>query len=44
VEEWREVSRDELDRLGAELRSAGLPYRIAYKDDRALVSAEKASS
>lgn len=41
-EEWREVSREELDRLGAELRDAGLLYRVAYKDDRALVSVEKA--
>ena len=41
-EEWREVSREELDCLGAELRSAGLLYRVTYKDDGALVSVEKA--
>ncbi len=43
-EEWLEVSREELDRLGTELRSAGRLYRVAYKDDRALVSVEKAPS
>jgi ATP-dependent Clp protease ATP-binding subunit ClpA len=41
-EEWRPISREELDRLGAELRSADTLYRVAYGDDQPLVSVEKA--
>ena len=40
-EEWRPISREELDRLGAELRSANVLYRVAYQDDQPLVSVEK---
>jgi hypothetical protein len=41
-EEWRPISREELDRLGAELRSADTLYRVAYGDDQPFVSVEKA--
>ena len=40
-EEWRTVSKDELDRLGAKLRAAGRLYRVGYKGDQFLVSVEK---
>jgi ATP-dependent Clp protease ATP-binding subunit ClpA len=41
-EEWWPISSEELDRLGADLRSANILYRVMYRDDGPLVSVEKA--
>ena len=39
--DWRPISREQLDQLGAELRSKNIQYRVTYTDDHALVSVER---
>lgn len=43
-EEWRPISTEELDRLGAKLRNAGILYRVAYQDHQPLVSVQRTAA